>query len=323
LGVTWLSCVTPNTQNIYFKEISTMGMTQSNRPARLRSVDAYLYIAPAFLLYAVFFLWPTIGLIRLTFLKWNGLGPKTFIGLANYARLLTDEYFWLAFRHNIYWLVGSVTVPIAFGLLLAILLSRSSLYGKVFFRTIYFLPQVLSSVSVAVIWGWIYNPNFGALNSLLGSLGLESLKQGWLASPTFALPALFIANSWVAYGFCMVIFIAAIDGIDEVYFDAAKVDGANGWQQFQHILLPFIRGPLSTIILVTAMGSFQVFDIVFVLTKGGPAYATLVIPMYMILNAFNYHNIGYGSAIAFVLGLLILLFSVIFLRIRRTFREQS
>jgi len=121
----------------------------------------------------------------------------------------------------------------------------------------------------------------------------------------------------------MVIFIAAIDGIDEVYFGAAKVDGANGWQQFQHILMPFIRGPLSTIILVTAMGSFQVFDIVFVLTKGGPAYATLVIPMYMVLNAFNYHNIGYGSTIAFVLGLLILLFSVVFLRIRRTFREQS
>jgi ABC-type sugar transport system permease subunit len=173
-----------------------------------------------------------------------------------------------------------------------------------------------------MIWGWIYNPNFGALNTLLGSIGLDSWRQGWLASKTFALPALFIANSWVHYGFCMVIFIAALDGIEEVYFDAAKVDGANWWQQFRHILLPFISGPLSTVILVTAMGSFQVFDIVFVLTKGGPAYATLVIPMYMILNAFNFYNVGYGSTIAFALGLLILSFSIVFLRIRRTFKER-
>jgi ABC-type sugar transport system permease subunit len=188
---------------------------------------------------------------------------------------------------------------------------------------VFFLPQVLSSVTVAIIWGWIYNPAFGAANSILDLIGFGFLKQQWLGDRQLVLPALFIAWSWVHYGFTMVVFIAALEGIDEVYFDAAKVDGANYLQQFRHIILPFIRGPLTTVVLVTAIAAFQVFDLVYVMTNGGPARASSVVPLYMIDNAFLFQKVGYGSAIAVVLALFILVFSIIFLWARGVLKEEQ
>lgn len=293
--------------------------------ARLRSardhLTAYAYVAPAFIVYALFFLWPAFRLIQLSFQEWDGLGEPAGAGLSNYERLLGDPVFWKAFWHNVSWMLAAVIVPVFFGLLLAILLVRSPIHGRVIFRTIYFMPQVISSVVVAIIWNWIYNPSFGALNETLGFLGLSSLQRGWLGDPNLALPAVFIAWSWVHYGFTMVIFIAALQSIDEVYFDAAKVDGANGWQQFRHVLLPFIRAPLSTVVLVTAISSFQVFDLVFIMTSGGPANATMVLPIYMLDNAFSFHKVGYGATIAVALGLFIIVMSILFLRARGVFKE--
>ncbi len=282
---------------------------------------AYGYILPAFIIYAMFFLYPATQLVWLSLHKWDGLNPREFIGLENYASLLQDELFWLAFKNNILWMGGGIVVPVIIGLMLAIMLSRSPMHGKVLFRTIYFLPQVLSSVTVAIIWGWIYEPRHGALNKLLGGVGLEELQQLWLGDKSLAIWALFIAWSWIHYGFTMVIFIAALDNIDEVYFDAAKVDGANWWQQFRHILLPFIRGPLTTVVLVTTIFSFQVFDLVFVLTRGGPANSSLVLPLHMLNNAFSFHNVGYGSTIAVALGAFILVLSILLLWIRGNFEE--
>jgi raffinose/stachyose/melibiose transport system permease protein len=311
------------TETIKNQNLKTRLLDKVENRKNTNYLTPIIYIGPALLMYSLFFLWPAFQLVRLSFLDWDGLSQKVFVGFENYQTLLSDRYFWMAFRNNFSWMLGAIIFPVFFGLSLAILLSRSSMFGRVFFRTIFFLPQVLSSVTVSIIWGWIYNPSYGALNTLLSSLGLDTLRQGWLASKTFALPALFVAWSWVHYGFCMVIFIAALDSIDEVFFDAAKIDGANRWQQFIYVLLPFIRGPLTTVILVTAISAFQVFDIVFVLTKGGPAYTTLVIPMYMILNAVNYSKVGYGATIAIALGLLVFTFSLIFLRVRKTFGDQA
>jgi ABC-type sugar transport system permease subunit len=273
-------------------------------------------------MYLAFFVWPFIQLIWLSLHKWDGFGPREFVGWDNYRRLVADKQFWLAFQHNVYWTLGAIVIPIAAGLLLAILLSRSPMRGKVLFRAIYFMPQVISSISVAVAWGWIYNPTYGALNQLLSLLGLGFLRQGWLGDKYLALSALFVAWSWIHYGFTMVIFIAALEGIDEVYFEAAKIDGANWWAQVRHVLLPFIRGPLTTIMLVTVISAFQVFDIIFALTNGGPGRATNVIPLYMLDSAFTYHKIGYGAAIAVVLGLCIFVFSLLLLRVRGAFREE-
>ncbi len=281
------------------------------------NVSAYLYIAPALALYSVFFLWPLAQLIYLSMVRWDGMAPKVFMGLQNYRELLaSDPRFWLSLQHNLQWLVGAVSVPTGIGLFLAVFLARSPLYGRLAFRTIFFLPQVLSSVVVAIIWRWIYSPDFGALNAILRQVGLASLARGWLGEESLALPALFIASSWVLYGFCMVVFLAALQGIDEAYYDAAKVDGANALQQFWYVTLPAIRGPLSTVILLSAIGAFQVFDLVFIITRGGPAWATMVLSVYMYDNAFRYNKLGYGSAVAIVLGVLILLFSIVFLRVR-------
>ncbi|MEX2540896.1 MAG: sugar ABC transporter permease, partial [Trueperaceae bacterium] len=273
--------------------------------------------------YAAFFLYPAVELVVLSLQSWDGLGPREFVGLEQYSRLMSDRLFWLSLRHNLLWLLGATVVPVVAGLLLALLLARSRMYGRVLFRTVFFLPQVLSSVTVAIIWGWIYNPTFGALNVTLNALGLEFLQQRWLGDKSLVLPSLFIAWSWVHYGFTMVIFIAAIDGIDEIYFDAAKVDGANGWWRFWHIVLPFIRAPLTTVLLITAIAAMQVFDLVFVLTNGGPARASLVIPLLMIDNAFIYSRVGYAAAIAVVLAAIILVFSILFLYLRGVFRDEA
>ena len=288
-----------------------------------RNLTAYAYVAPAFLIYALFFLYPAMRLIQLSLQEWDGLNEPSYVGLNNYERLLNDPVFWKAFWHNVSWMLAAVIVPVFFGLFLAILLVRSPLHGRVIFRTIYFMPQVISSVVVAIIWNWIYNPSFGALNELLNFVGLSFLQRGWLGDPNLALPAVFIAWSWVHYGFCMVIFIAALQAIDEVYFDAARVDGADRWQQFRHVMLPFMRAPLSTVVLVTAISSFQVFDLVYIMTSGGPANATMVLPVFMLDNAFKFRKVGYGATIAVALGLFIIVMSILFLRARGVFKEAD
>jgi raffinose/stachyose/melibiose transport system permease protein len=283
----------------------------------LSSIPAYLYLAPALALYAVFFLWPLTKLVQLSTVEWQGLGPRTFVGLANYERLLTsDPDVWLALKHNVIWMVFAVTFPVAIGLVLAVFLSRSPLHGRLLFRTIYFLPYVLSSAAIAVIWRGMYNPNYGAVNGILTAVGLEALGRGWLGDRAMALPALFVAWAWAAYGLGMVIFLAALQGIDETYYDAAKVDGANTLQQFWYVTLPFIRRPLSTVILLRIIAAFQVFDLVYIMTDGGPAKATLVLSIHMFHAAFRWHRIGYGATVAVLLGLLILAITVVFQQFR-------
>jgi raffinose/stachyose/melibiose transport system permease protein len=295
--------------------------SRESRSVPRLDLAGYVFIMPAFLMYTVFYVLPMIELGRLSFFRWDGLGTQRYIGLGNYEQLWQDALFWQALQHNILWVLGAMIIPVSAGLFIAILLARTPLRGRVVFRTLYFMPQVLSTVVVAIIWGWIYNPTYGALNTLLDTTGLSFLKQptGLLGSSTLALPALFIAWSWVHYGFTMVIFIAALASIDEVYFDAAKVDGANLRQQFRHVLLPFMRGAITTAVLITAISAFQVFDLVFIMTNGGPGRSTMVITLYMINNAFFFQKVGYGAAIAVVFSLILLTLSLIFLRIRNAF----
>ena len=294
-----------------------MQVSEKKKSSWLNSISAYLFIAPAYILFAIFFLRPLIQLGYLSLVKWEGIGPKIFVGLENYRNLLTeDPRFWIAFFHNVIWMVAAVLISTSIGLILAVLLARAPIHGRLIYRTIYFLPQVLSSVVVCVIWRWIYNPNYGVINTILNNIGLNYLTRGWLGDKTTALPALFIIWSWVAYGFSMVVFIAALEAIDEIYYDAAKVDGANSLQQLWYITLPFIRRPLGTVILITIISAFQVFDLVFIITRGGPARATLVLSILMYDNAFRYAEIGMGATVGMTLGVIIFCFSLVYMRLK-------
>jgi raffinose/stachyose/melibiose transport system permease protein len=282
-----------------------------------------LYLLPAFAVYGVFFLWPTFQMVRLSFFHWDGVTVGSSAGFANYTRLSADPLFWTALTNTATWTAAAIIVPVVLGLGLAILLSRSTLFGTTLFRTLFFLPQVLSSVVVAVLWRWIYNPSYGALNTALDTLGLDFLAQGWLGSSSLALPALFVAWSWVHYGFVMVVLMAAIDDIDETYFDAAAVDGASMWQQIRHVLVPAIRGPITTVVLITAVSAFQVFDLVYLLTNGGPARSTSVLAHFMFQAAFHFRKVGYGATIGVALMVMILIISLILIRVRRGFEEEA
>ena len=174
--------------------------------SRQNGLSPYLFIVPALAVYGAFFIYPLVKLLELSLYKWDGILERKFVGLRHYGRLVHDERFWEALSHNFSWMLAAIIAPVLFGLLLAILLSRSSMYGSIVFRTIFFMPQVFSSVTVALIWQWIYNPSYGAINVFLASLGLEHLTQGWLGDSGLVLPALFIAWSWVHYGFTMIIF---------------------------------------------------------------------------------------------------------------------
>jgi ABC-type sugar transport system permease subunit len=281
-----------------------------------------LYLLPAFAVYAMFFLWPTWQMVRLSFFHWDGVTVGSAAGAENYTRMVGDPLFWTALTNTASWTAAAIIVPVVMGLGLAILLSRTPLFGKTLFRTIFFLPQVLSSVVVAVLWRWIYNPSFGALNSTLRALGLDFLAEGWLGSSALALPALFVAWSWTHYGFVMVVFMAAIDDIDETFFDAASVDGANLWQQIRHVLIPAIRGPMTTVVLITAIAAFQIFDLVYLLTNGGPARSTSVLAHFMFQAAFHFRKVGYGAAIGVALMVMILVLSLVLIRVRRGFEEE-
>lgn len=281
------------------------------------------YLLPAFGMYGLFFLWPASQLIRLSFIEWNGVTPAEPAGFGNYVKLTSDSLFWLALRNTAMWTAAAIVLPVLVGLGLAIFLSRTEMFGTALFRTLFFMPQALSTVVVAVLWGWIYNPNFGALNTMLRSMGLDSLVKGWLGEPNLALWAIFIAWTWTQYGFAMVIFVAAIDDVDESQFEAASIDGATVLQQIRYVLIPAIRGPVTTVVLIMTIAAFQVFDLVLLLTNGGPGRATSVLAHYMYEVAFRFRRVGFGAAIGVVLMALILVTTMIIIRVRRAFEEEA
>ena len=286
-------------------------------------IKNYLYILPAFLFYFAFVILPMARTIYWSFFKTEGLDITEFVGLQNFQQLLTDPLFLNSFKNNVLWACMVVTVPLLFALLLAVLLAQQKLIGRTFFRVILFLPQVIKSVIVAMIWRWMYHPDIGPVNLALRSVGLNSVARGWLGDSTWALPALAIGYSWAYYGFCMVIFLAALQSIDENLYDAAKMDGANAAQQFWYVTLPSIRFAIVTMVLFTLIESFKVFDIVFVGTGGGPGYSTWVISLYLYNYVWYRLKLSYGLTSAVVHTLWIALMTIVLLRWRRRVQEDG
>jgi raffinose/stachyose/melibiose transport system permease protein len=300
-----------------------MGNGRTRAPARSyrpgeRPLTAYLYILPGFAIYAVFVLLPILQTLRYSFYDWDGISPPHFTGLDNYATLIRDHVFRIALRNNMLLLSFYTVFPIALALLLTALLTRRRIRGLSFFRAGLFVPQVMSMVVVGVVWRWIYNPTFGPLNQMLRGVGLDRWARPWLGDFHLALPAVGMIGTWVGYGFAMVLFIAGVQRIDEDLYDAAKLDGANEFQQFWSITLPSLRNEITIALVTTLIAALRTFDLVYVTTKGGPANRTMVVAFDLYRNAFAIGQVGYAAAIAVVLTIVILIVSylVITLRLR-------
>ncbi len=275
----------------------------------------WLYLIPGLVIYLVFIFIPILSTIRNSFYDWNGFSAgREFVRLDNYTALLDDPQFFTALINNFIFIFFYSIIPIMIGLILATLLGRKPLRGMTFFRTGLFLPQILSMVVVGVTWRWIFNPTFGLLNTGLRALGLDSLTRAWLGDFQTALPAVGAVGSWVMYGFCMVLFLAGMQRIPEDQFEAAELDGANGFRQFLHITLPSLRAEMGVALITTVIAALRVFDLVYVTTRGGPGDATLVTGFLVYRSAFQQNQLGYASAIATIMTILILIISLIILR---------
>jgi raffinose/stachyose/melibiose transport system permease protein len=293
----------------------------SSEVKRRFRLTPYLFILPAALIYGVFLLYPLIQTAISSFWKWDGLTPNyAWVGIDNYVRLFSDSTVWQAALDNLKWVLLAL-LPIVLGLALAIALHQGKPRGRNVFRSIYFLPYVLPTVVIAFAWGWIYQPNYGSINAALRGIGLENLAQNWLGDPNIALIAVAIAADWAGFGFCMTLFLSGLNAVDPSLYDAAKVDGTNAWQRFRYVTVPAIANTTNTVVLVVFINTIRVFDIVFLMTAGGPAGSTEVLGTKIYRETFQNLDIGYGSAIAMVMVVVVLIFTVIFLRIRERTAE--
>jgi len=286
-------------------------LSNSNKRNKLLNLALkyILYIGPAAILYIVFVLKPIFNTIFLSLYKWDGASLKIFLGLANYLELFKDNIFWIALRNNFIWIVASLLLPMLLGLLIAVVLSNVK-YGRFFFQFVYFMPVVLNLVIVGVIWCFIYNPIFGVLNTILINIGLPQLTQGWLGDPFWVMPSIILAGNWTFFGFCMIIFLAGLQNIDKSIYEAAMVDGANKITQFTKITIPMLKNQITLLIVYSIVGSFKVFDIVYVMTKGGPNHSSEVLANYLYWQAFSNGRVGYATAMAAILILVVLILSV-------------
>jgi raffinose/stachyose/melibiose transport system permease protein len=287
----------------------------SRRKTRQRA--GFWFVLPAFLFYCAFFGYPFLRTLYLSFTEWGGVGAPTFTGLANYSRLVQDGAMWSALTNNIIWVILGTAAPIFIGLILAVILWTGA-KGSMVFRTIYFLPMVLSPVVIGVIWGWIYNPLFGLLNTGLRNVGLGKWAIGWLGESETALYAVLVTAIWTYLGFCIVVLFSGLQKVDSELVDAARIDGASVWQRFRNVIVPQIRPVLTMVIVYTVIGGFNVFDVVWVMTAGGPNNASEVIGTYTYEVAFRNGEYGYGATLSVVMSALALFAAFLAMKFRKS-----
>jgi raffinose/stachyose/melibiose transport system permease protein len=282
---------------------------EARPPGEPRRVG-YLYLLPAFAVFAAFVLYPLGHAFWISLWEWDGVTPATWAGFGNYGDVVSDPVLRRAFLHALVLIVFYALLPVAIGLLLAGLVARARVRGLTLFRTVLFLPQVIAMVVVAVMWRMIYDPNNGALNELLRSVGLGSLTQSWLGDFDIALPAVGLVGTWVWYGLAMVLLTAGVQKIPPSLFDAARVDGAGVVREFFAVTLPALRGEIAVALTLTTIQALRNFDLIYITTKGGPGDATSVPAFQVYSRAFETGQVG--SAAALGLSLTAVIFAISF-----------
>ena len=285
------------------------------------AVQPYLWLLPALLVFALFTLLPLLVGLVLSFFAWDGSGSPRWVGLGNYIEAATDPKYWPALWHNVIYAVGTVAGKILLGLGLALVLN-SGLRGRVIFRTLLFIPVVMSFVVIGILWTWIYAYSNGLLNTILDAVGLSLLKKDWLGDPKVALLAVMGVDVWKWFGFHMVLFLAGLQSIPAEMYEAARIDGANRWQLFRYMTLPLLA-PITVVnVVLAASGAFNVFDVVYVMTQGGPANSSEVAMTYVYRVGFNFYQFGYASALSMIqLALVATITLVLFLGVGREQRD--
>lgn len=277
-----------------------------------KNLVAYSFIAPNFIGFAVFTLGPIIFAFILAFLNWDGSNAITFAGFANFARLLSDERFLIALRNTIVYTAATVPLTMATALFLAVLLNKK-VKGRNFFRTVSFFPYVASLVAVTVVWNMMFLPVRGPVNNFLTLLGVAN-PPGWATSKDWAMVSVIMFSIWKNMGYYMIIYLAGLQGIDPQLYEASSLDGANSWQRFRYVTLPQLRSTNFFVLIMLTIACFKVYDIVYMLTLGGPGTSTLVLVYHIYNTAFISWDLGYASAIAMVLFLLVLAVTLVQMR---------
>jgi multiple sugar transport system permease protein len=279
--------------------------SRKGRPAAMRreALIAYLLISPNLIVFGVFMLLPLILTFVISLQETSGLGPAEWVGLGNYIELISDGVFWRSLANTVGYAAVTVPLGLALGLAVAMLLNNAVWLREVM-RTIYYLPVVISGVAAGLIAQWMFNENIGVVNEVLGIVNLGPVS--WQSSPAWAMISVVLLTLWVGVGFNMVVYLAALQGIAREYYDASAVDGANSLQQFRHVTLPGLGTATVFLAIYGVILSFQAFDLIYILTGGGPGNATEVLGTYAYEQAFSARERGYGATIGVVLYLLLI-----------------
>jgi raffinose/stachyose/melibiose transport system permease protein len=284
------------------------------RPAQRSGWVAAAYLAPVVAIYGLFVFYPVLYAFYLSLMKWDGLGAKTYVGLANYHYIFHDDtVFWTAVRNTLTWTVLSVGVTTALGLALALALNRA-LPGRSFLRAAIYAPAILATIVVSMMWSWMYNPTFGLVDAVLTKLSLGGLVHAWLGDSSVALFSVFAVSAWTGTGVAMVLFLAGLQTVPGELVEAARVDGAGHAAVFRYVVAPLLRQTFIVVIALAIINSLKSFDLIYAMTYGGPGTSTQLLATWAYFQAFNYHQFGVGSAIAVVLLLLTLVIVVPYVR---------
>lgn len=266
-----------------------------------------ILLTPNLLIFLIFIAFPVFATLGISFFEWDLLTEMKFVGIDNYINLLQDQTFLKVTGNTLYFTAVSVPVCLVISFSMAVLLDSKVRFVKLW-RAIYFLPVISSMVVVAIVWNWLYNPQFGLINYFLEQIGIDG--PAWLSDPKWAMPAVIIVNVWKNMGYNMMLFLAGLQSISSSYYESADLDGANFWQKTIYITLPMISFTTFFVLITSVIGSFQVFDLVMMMTDGGPARSTSVIVHYLYENAFAYFKMGYACTQAIVLTLIILILTL-------------
>ena len=294
-----------------------------DRPYSRKSAAAALFLLPAFVFLSVFIVWPVLLSIQLSFYDWNGIAPvRTFAGLANWRALAADSVFWKALGNNLIVVVLSIGIQLPVAMALAVLLHRGGNKLKIF-KVVYFFPMLMSTVAVGALFKAVYDVQFGAVTPLLRALGLAGFARDWLGDARVALFSVIAVICWQFIPFYMILFLARLTGIPNELREAAAMDGATGGQYFWRVELPLMRGIIITAMTLSLIGSLKYFDLIWVMTEGGPSRATELMATYMYKEAFSSFRMGYGSTIATAMFVIVMTAALAAIAIRQRRSEEA